>query len=551
MNLWKSIINIFSVIMIVAFIIALILESVALIAGVPIVTDNIEHPRISTESDLILNGNGSFSISPQVNGTTYLVEEHTIFVPDQPLEDGRIYHLENGDKSMDFMAVAPNKLKYHIIGGFREHIVIAFNMPVNRSAVDYAISFEPNMNFSVTWHHNTMVVSPENHHFIYTMTIKGNISDDEHNRTVDITVKYISGIGVGNTFVEPSSLPSIPRTYTFIIIPPGIPMLTGFLSGTSFLIYYLVIVATIAISLGYMGFKYGKKTLKSIVEFPNRFEFRLFDNAIFETAALFFASLSFTVIFYMIAEMFNPHPTVPGISSMSLWEQLYELARAGVWEELITRIPFIGIPLLFVHLYRNKGMKPLYSYIIGGNLGIDFASISLITICGFMFGFVHMLGGWDAFKILPAMLGGMAMGYLFVKYGIWASMIMHFATDYLSIPSILWHSNALEISTDLFVIGSMVIGVYFLYVYSRATIEFLFFPNKKRSKEKKVMLPPPSAPFDTNVEGIPYAPYPYRCYNCGNTEAEYLGNGILRCTRCGSLSKFVPLIPEDEQNKKD
>jgi hypothetical protein len=556
MNILKSIINISAMIMILAFIVVLIVESAALIAGVPIVTDNIEHPRVSTESDLILEGNASsFSISPHVNGTTYEVEGHTIFVPDNGFEEGRIYHLENSGENLDFMAVKQEKLSYNLIGGFKDHIVIAFNMGVNRSALNSSISFSPNMSYSVEWHHNTVIIEPKRMgNYAYDMHIKGNISDDNRNRTVNITVKYISSMGVGNTFMEPSSFPSVPSTYTFIIIPPGLPILTGILSGASFLGYYIFIVGTIVISLAYMGMRYGKKTYTTLRNFIRKADVNfLGDNAIIETGALFFASISFTIIFYLIAEIFNPNPKIPGIGNMSVWEQLYALARASVWEELITRIPFIGIPLLFVHLYRNRGMKPLYSYIIGGNLGVDFASMSLVTICAFMFGFVHMIAGWDAFKILPAMVGGMAMGYLFVKYGIWASIALHFATDYLSMPSTLWPSTSLDMATNLFVIGSMVIGVYFLYIYTRALVEELFFPKRPERSPKKE-LPPPPPPFesisDLKVGAIPYAPYPFRCSSCGNTEAEYLGNGLLRCTRCGSLYRFVPFIPEDEPYKK-
>ena len=54
-----------------------------------------------------------------------------------------------------------------------------------------------------------------------------------------------------------------------------------------------------------------------------------------------------------------------------------------------------------------------------------------------MFGFAHSFN-WDLYKVLPAFLAGLAMGYLFLKFGLYAAIMFHFFTDYLSISMTIW-----------------------------------------------------------------------------------------------------------------
>ena len=541
-------VNIFSFLMITVFLLVLIMEGIALVGGMPEVYDNIVHPHVSTESDIIVEkcDNSSITLKPEVNGTSYSLENHTIFTHEEPLEDGRIYHLSCGHRDVYFRAVKPKNLDYIVVGGFKDHIVIAFNRELNHSDVESLIYFQPNVTYSTRWYHNTLVIEPDARPYEkYRLRIQGNLSTEK--KGINISATFIGGYGIEKTIIEPNSVPSYPVTYTFIILPPGIPAITGLLSGQGFLIYYLFIVASILASLLYLGIRYGRRTWKDVERFRRNLSLKIpSKNPAFEIGALFFASISFTVIFYYIAEIFNPHPTVPDFSRMKMWEQMYGLARAGVWEELITRIPFIGIPLLLIHLFRGKRSMPLYRYVLGGEFEMDRLTLLLITICGLMFGIVHMLGGWDAFKILPAMAGGMAMGYLYARYGIWASIILHFSIDYLTIPAYVFDLPSLNIAMDLFIFIGVFIGLYFLYIYSNAFI-MKFFGKKGGEKSIRAGMEPPRV-YKEEWErygeyGIPYAQYPYRCYRCGNTEGEYIGDGLLRCTRCGALSRLPPFPP--------
>ncbi len=571
----KKVMNLIALLAIFSFIGVLILESVTLIAGVPVVLDGIENPRVSTQSDIIVPYSGcnesdaisSFEIEPTVNGTFHLLNNHIIFMPSEGLSDGKEYTVTYGcpeeKKSLSFTAEKPKRLDYTLITGFGDSIVIAFNMDVNHTDIDRNISFEPWLSFSDNWYGNTLVIDPESPIYTsYDLKIGGNTTVGGKNYTVNFKTTYYTNYGAFD-MLGYHSIPEKESTWLYVLIPPGLPFPIARIYGDSFVGYYLFIVSAILLSLGYIFVKEGKKIIKSSAESLGKLSLKIpADNSLFEISALFLATISFSVIFYYLIMLFNQNPTVPQFGRMPMWEQLYEFARAGVWEEVISRIPFIGLILLLIHVIRGKRNAPIYRYILGGGFKTDRTVLILIFICGFMFGFVHMLGGWDVFKILPAMVGGLAMGYLYTKWGIWASITMHFATDYLSMPSRLFNSFFLDAVINLFLFAGIFIGLYFFYLYSKAFVLHITKKSAAGSETGYYAAPPQSAyppyppqaghqqypypyqqyPQQPETE-IPYAQYPYRCYICGNTEAEYIGNGLLKCTRCGALSRIPPYPP--------
>jgi len=64
-----------------------------------------------------------------------------------------------------------------------------------------------------------------------------------------------------------------------------------------------------------------------------------------------------------------------------------------------------------------------------------------------LFGAAHA-PGWGWWKVLPAMVAGLAFGYLFLRHGLGASIIAHFVNDY---ASTLVYMNVGGVGLDLFV----------------------------------------------------------------------------------------------------
>jgi hypothetical protein len=156
---------------------------------------------------------------------------------------------------------------------------------------------------------------------------------------------------------------------------------------------------------------------------------------------------------------------------------MYLLANASVYEELITRVLLIGVPLLIYEvLSHNLGLSEsqhnsLFRYIVGGNIPIGSKEIYLILFSSLTFGLAHT-PGWDYYKVLPTFISGIAFGYLFLSKGIHTAIILHFAFDYLQMPWRLANLQTFEVLSDLLILFWLLIGfIYFCY-FSRALLKF-------------------------------------------------------------------------------
>ena len=77
------------------------------------------------------------------------------------------------------------------------------------------------------------------------------------------------------------------------------------------------------------------------------------------------------------------------------------------------------------------------------------AALVLIVISSVIFGFGH-LSGWGLWKVIPTLISGLAMGYLYVRFGVHASIVFHFIVDYMAV--LASGSTALLVSAILMVI---------------------------------------------------------------------------------------------------
>lgn len=138
---------------------------------------------------------------------------------------------------------------------------------------------------------------------------------------------------------------------------------------------------------------------------------------------------------------------------------LINLAYAPVNEELAFRITSIGIPvaIFLLYLYRKdqkvagvtKGLKFIlitmaspehaksmlgYKNVTerGYLRGISAVEWILIVITSTGFGLAHYLlgGGWEIGKVSTAMLAGLVFGVMFVAYGAYAAILLHWYFDY-------------------------------------------------------------------------------------------------------------------------
>lgn len=250
----------------------------------------------------------------------------------------------------------------------------------------------------------------------------------------------------------------------FISIIPG-P--TGFMvDGVFFQIWFMFVVVCINICV-----------IKALLDFYSKIDcikrFTMPDKArggIETTAKLFFASIFFVYGYFLILEIFGISPSTPDFDSMPTEQLVYGVVNAAVNEELVSRVMLIGIPLFFMSVwnigprmvqYRKDGMlRAKMRLLFGGGLPLNHVTITLIFLSSLAFATAHLYS-WDLYKILPTMISGAFMGYLFVTRGLHMSIIFHFSTNFIFFASELWDDNmTILVIVGLIIIIWMITGSY-------------------------------------------------------------------------------------------
>jgi len=331
-----------------------------------------------------------------------------------------------------------------------------------------------------------------------------------------------------------------------------------------FFLYYVLLAAVIVISLIWM-------IRKSLVPLSNEVRGRSPEKGhspLFTIGTLFMAILAFNVAFYAIVTALGVSTTTPEFVDSDLWRSLYGLAHASVWEEVVTRILLIGVPLLVIDLLRRskrpeRQMKKVSSYILGGGFAIGRTEALLLVFSSTMFGIAHVWS-WDLWKIVPALVAGLAFGYLFLKLGVYASILLHFAFDFLSIPMQVWPDSIGAVMVlGLLSLLWMAVGAPFLLYYIAKAVGWVtgrrIWPDApwKTPAPANVLPPgyypqhyqyPPAGHQQPGYQQPQYRPgnrpapappapprsptaFGYQCPYCGHGEAVY-EDGRLICTKC-------------------
>lgn len=344
-------------------------------------------------------------------------------------------------------------------------------------------------------------------------------------------------------------------TNLFIITPWLVNILR--VSDVGLSIYFLFLVAAIVASFVWM-------LKKSLHKFAHELTFQIHDEGhspLYMISTLFFAVIAFNILFYIIVGLTGTSPSVPS-EGADLWQILFSYAQASVWEELITRVLLLGVPLLIVAIALNKVKDPKH-YFLGGGFQFGKAELALLLFSSLMFGLAHSFN-WDLYKVIPAFLAGLAMGYLFLKFGLYAAIMFHFFTDYLSISTSIWPNNdGLQLGIGLLLLVFIAVGAIYFVHYSFKAVEL--FTGKKLTKQKPAPTTqayPPQTYYNPYAQGYnpyQYPPYAYQqyppaqpyqqpppppdpktphqgfgfiCPHCGGNEARY-EEGRFECLKCG------------------
>ncbi|MEF8835004.1 MAG: CPBP family intramembrane glutamic endopeptidase [Candidatus Thermoplasmatota archaeon] len=346
--------------------------------------------------------------------------------------------------------------------------------------------------------------------------------------------------------VLPETLTS--ETMLFILIPLGFGIAE--IGGYTFGIYYLFLVGSILLSYAVI-FYMGWEDLISYLKDVFRGKFKKLDkngsatsSPILRLVTVFTALLFLSTVYIIILQLVGKGIETPErFLESPVWEKVFSLTQAAVWEEIIVRIAYIGIPMVIYALI--KGKKNFKRYLLGG-FGFDKRySVILVIISTIIFAVAHLPGwGWDPLKVIQVLPAGIFIGYLFVKDGLHSAILVHFVWDYRSVPQMLLEIQNLNMILSLMTLFWMALGVYYTYEYITKFNHWVREDQEREVEKEKKELEKEQEVKD-HTAGVTIG---YVCQSCGYNKAEYTKEGKLRCKRCGTKSD--PKSSRVQQQKK-
>jgi hypothetical protein len=217
-------------------------------------------------------------------------------------------------------------------------------------------------------------------------------------------------------------------------------------------------------------------------------------NPFFLVAQIFLALIFFDYLYYTLIHSFGTETNAPAFEEDPLWINLFGFLRASVWEEIAARLILIGVPFLiykFVTVVmdgrtrevisrKRATLKRIGKILLGGHGEFRPFVVGLIVFSSIMFGFAHALG-WDMWKVLPTFVSGLGFGYLFVKVGLHAAIMLHFSFNYLGVTLDYLPTDVMsQMSVLLIILLWGAAGfVYFLYYGCKMFRYFLVADDKE------------------------------------------------------------------------
>lgn len=246
-------------------------------------------------------------------------------------------------------------------------------------------------------------------------------------------------------------------TYLYIITPSLVPILN--IGGAALVAYFILLALAITISYFYTMGESTVKTLGEIADGEPRKH-----STILTIGGLVFAILLIDFVYYIILQLAGVSTNAPNFGAEPFWASVFGFAQASVWEEIITRVLLIGVPLLWIDLLlRRKALLPAHRYFMGGGMKLSPVVVVLIIFSAIMFGFGH-LQNWDIWKVAPTIILGLCFGYLFTTIGLYAAIMFHFAFNFLSVPLNYFSATGSVVFLLLYLVW-LAAGVMFVAYY--------------------------------------------------------------------------------------
>lgn len=168
--------------------------------------------------------------------------------------------------------------------------------------------------------------------------------------------------------------------------------------------------------------------------------------------------------------------------------QFFYVSLAPVMEEFGFRLLLLGIPL-FVFYSHKFSLKYFLRCLWAPNI-LDIhngkKAIFLIIFVGVLFGFAHIAFGesWSEGKFAQASVSGIILGWVYMRYGFVASLLIHWATNYFIFAYATFLSQLNLISVEEAFSHSMMSSLEILFLISGIFSISVIFLDKFYSKKE-------------------------------------------------------------------
>ena len=224
------------------------------------------------------------------------------------------------------------------------------------------------------------------------------------------------------------------------------------------------------------------KSLSSIISF-GKFDSK--SNYLFEVTMWFSILIFISALINFIQEGFGI-VTIPPPTDNDLIQFFY-VSLAPLIEEFGFRLILIGIPIFAIYSQKSSLKYFITCLWNPGTLEIHDSkkAIFLIVFVGLFFGFAHIALGesWSEGKFAQAVMSGIILGWVYLRFGFVASLLIHWATNYFvfSYANFISHLNFISIE-DAFS-HSLMSSLEILFLITGALSISILFVHRFYSKK--------------------------------------------------------------------
>jgi hypothetical protein len=102
--------------------------------------------------------------------------------------------------------------------------------------------------------------------------------------------------------------------------------------------------------------------------------------------------------------------------------------------------------------------RPWHRYLLGGGFALEGPAVAMLVFQAVVFGAAHV-PGWDLWKFPSTFITGLALGYLFLRFGLSACIVFHFLNDYLTATILFTEQTSFPMLVIIGFYIVMVVGV--------------------------------------------------------------------------------------------